>query len=294
MKTTGNTHYNSILSTSSILSGAIVWGLIWYPYRVLQAAGLPGPLATFITYSLAMVFGGFMLPQVLREVRSSGGWILLLLLSAGWTNVAYVLAMLHGEVMRVLLLFYLAPFWTILLSYVLLGERLNRYGYFIIALSLCGAYIMLWTPGFIPFPQNGPEWLGLTAGIGFASTNVLSRRASHLSIQVKSFSVWLGTALLAIPFVSWQPVTSIAALSWLILVLLGIVLCAVSFAVQYGVTHMPANRAILLFLFELVTAAIASFFLADETMGLREWAGAGLIVSASLLSGKLYTEAEKG
>ncbi|MDO8351126.1 MAG: EamA family transporter, partial [Gallionella sp.] len=80
---------------------------------------------------------------------------------------------------------------------------------------------------------------------------------------------------------------------WLILASLGIVLCATSFAVQYGVTHMPANRAMLLFLFELVVAAIASWLLADEAMGLRDWLGAALIISASLLSGKLYAESAR-
>ena len=48
----------------------------------------------------------------------------------------------------------------------------------------------------------------------------------------------------------------------------------------------------LLFLFELVVAAFASYFLANEAMGLREWFGALLIVSASLLSGKLYAESK--
>ena len=106
-----------------------MWGLIWYPYRVLQDAGVSGAMATFITYLLAMICGAFMLPRVWRERTSFGGWALLLVLSAGWANFGYVLGMLHGEVMRVLLLFYLAPVWTILFSFWLLGERLNRYGY---------------------------------------------------------------------------------------------------------------------------------------------------------------------
>ena len=75
--------------------------------------------------------------------------------------------------------------------------------------------------------------------------------------------------------------------TWLILGLLGIVLCATGFAVQYGVTHLLSNRAMLLFLFELVIAAISSYLLANEAMHLRDWIGASLIVSASLLSGKL-------
>ena len=286
------------MPVAGALSGALVWGLIWYPYRVLQEVGVSGTLATLITYLLAMLCGMFMLPGVWRELHSqpkADWWGLLLLFCAGWTNFGYVLAVLYGEVMRVLLLFYLAPLWTILFSYWLLGERLNRYGYMMISLSFSGAVIMLWEPQLgLPLPQNLAEWIGLSAGIAFALSNVVSRRAAHLSLQAKSYSVWLGTTLLAIPLLLWQGglperFLAIDAQAWLILGLLGIVLCCSTFALQFAIANMPANRAIILFLFELVAAAISSYFLANEAMQLRDWIGALLIVSASLLSGKLLS-----
>ena len=160
----------NLLPFAGVFSGALVWGLIWYPYRMLQDAGISGALATLITYLLAMLCGAFMLPRVWRELRphdkdGAGWWAVALLLSTGWANFGYVLAVLHGEVMRVLLLFYLAPLWTILFSYWLLGERLNRYGYFIIALSFSGAFIMLWEPQLgPPLPNNLAEWIGFLWG----------------------------------------------------------------------------------------------------------------------------------
>jgi len=286
----------NVMPVVGVLSGALVWGLIWYPYRVLQDIGLSGAMATFITYLLAMLCGAFMLPRVWRERSTFGGWALLLILSAGWANLGYVLGMLQGEVMRVLLLFYLAPLWTILFSFWLLGERLNLYGYSVVALSLSGAMVMLWEPNLgLPLPQNLSEWLGLSAGMGFALSNVTSRRAAHLSVEAKSFSLWMGTVSLTLPLLLWQggvseQVAAISAQFWMLLALMGLVLCATSFAVQYGVTHLSANRAVVLFLFELVIAAISSYFLADEAMGLRDWIGALLIVSASLLSGKLCSD----
>ncbi len=285
----------NLLPIAGVLSGSLVWGLIWYPYRVLQDVGISGALATLLTYLLAMLCGAFMLPRVWRELPGAGWWAVLLVLSAGWTNFGYVLAVLHGEVMRVLLLFYLAPLWTILFSYWLLGERLDRHGYLIITLSFSGAFIMLWEPRLgVPLPADLAEWIGLSAGMGFALSNVVSRRAAHLSIEAKSYSVWLGTALLTAPLLWWQgglqnQLSAIDAQAWPILALLGIVLCATSFTVQYALACLPANRAIILFLFELVVAAISSYFLADEVLQARDWLGALLIVSASLLSGRLYT-----
>jgi len=284
---------------AGVLSGALVWGLIWYPFRELQEAGVSGALATLLTYLLAMLSGAFMLPRVWRERSTFGWWAVLLVLSAGWTNFGYVLAVLHGEVMRVLLLFYLAPLWTILFAYWLLDERLNRYGYLIILLSAGGAFIMLWEPQFgLPLPENTAEWVGLSAGMGFALSNVVSRRAAQLSLQAKSYGVWLGTALLTAPLLWWQgglagQVQAIGAQAWLSIGLLGIVLCGTSYAVQFALANLPANRAIILFLFELVVAALSSWFLAGEVMQLRDWLGALLIVSASLLSGKLYEEPGK-
>jgi len=289
----------NLLPVGGLLSGALVWGMIWYPYRALEAAGMEGPLATLLTYTFALLAGGFMLPRVWRELPSAGGWAILLILSAGWANFGYVLAMLEGEVMRVLLLFYLAPLWTILFARWLLAERLNAYGYAVIALSLCGAAVMLWQPASgLPLPHVWAEWIGLTAGMGFALSNVVSRRAAHLSLEMKSFSVWAGTLLLTLPLLLWQgkgwpQFAAIGSASWGLLALLGLTICATSYAVQYGVARVPANRAILLLLSELVVAALSSWWLAGEAMDSREWLGAFLIISASLLSGRLYPETRR-
>lgn len=91
-----------------------------------------------------------------------------------------------------------------------------------------------------------------------------------------------------------EQVSAISAQSWLVLVLMGIVLCAISFAVQYGIARISANRAVVLFLFELVVAAGSSYYLAGEAMDWRDWIGAALIVSASLLSGKLCSDKAVG
>lgn len=284
------------LPVGSLLIAAMVWGLIWYPYRVLDHAGVSGEIATFLTYSIALVFGLLLPGHVWRELRVAGWWGVVLTMCAGWTNLGYVLAMLGGEVMRVLLLFYLAPLWTVLLSRWLLGEKLDRYGYAVIALSLCGAMVMLWQPSLgLPVPQNRAEWIGLSAGMGFAMTNVLVRRMQHLSVNFKSASVWFGTALLTAFALLYRgnfasQVQNIAPAMWGLVLLVAMVLCATSVTAQYGLTNLPANQSIVLFMFELAVAAASSYFLAGEGMGLREIIGAALIVSASLLSGRIYTE----
>ena len=284
-----------ILAVLGLLTGALVWGVMWYPYRALQETGISGELATLLSYGIALVLGMLVMGPVWRELRVAGWWGLALMASAGWTNLGYVLAVLDGEIMRVLLLFYLAPLWTVLLSRWLLAEKLNRYGYAIIALSLAGAFVMLWnSQQGLPLPQNKAEWIGLSAGMGFALLNVIVRRTQHLSVNFKAAGVWLGTVVFTGILLIYQggvipQVQDITSDAWLLLGLIGLVLCATSYIVQFGLTHLPANQAIVIFLSELVFAAISSYLLAGEEMGTREFIGAALIISASLLSGRMQS-----
>lgn len=273
----------------SLLAGATIWGLIWHPYRVLEGMAVSAVLAATLTYLLAFLLGLPILRGRLAGFRPTVP-LLAIGLAAGGCNLGYVLATVHGEVMRVLLLFYLAPLWTVLLARQLLKEKVSPAGTAVIALSLSGAVVMLWQPSLgQPLPRNGAEWLGLAAGFLFALANVLIRKAHALSIEVKSMAVFAGVVLVglaALPF-DPAPVVLPPPPGWLLIAVIGLVLLATNLFVQYGLTHTTANRAIVIFLFELVVAALSSWLLAGEAMRVQEWAGGTMIVAASLFSGKL-------
>lgn len=277
------------LPTFGLLFGATVWGIIWYPYRLLEEAGISGAAASVATYFFALLIGGIVFMRGWRHLRRVPVAIIPLALAAGWTNLAYVLAVIDGEVMRVLLLFYLSPLWTLLLSRLLLDERAGRRGVAVIAISLTGAFIMLWQPGNPPLPQSFAEWLALSAGVGFALTNVLTRRAVHLSLAAKSFAVWGGVvvlALLVLPFshIPTPAISDVSGQQWLLMAALGGLLMLTTLLVQYGITHTLVTRASVIFLFELVVAALSSWWLANEVMTLREWLGGTLIVAAAIFA----------
>ena len=280
-----------------LLSGAVAWGLIWYPYRLLEEAGVRGDVASFYTYCVALALGLTLyarrLPSLWAQARATGAVPVLagIALATGWANLGYVLAVVDGEVMRVLLLFYLAPLWTVLFAHLLLGERASGAGYGVIALSLGGAALMLWEGGW-PFPRVAAEWIGLSAGVSFALGNVLARRAQDFPLEAKALGVWVGVAGLALLVLLAEPgrfrsVSGLDPGQWLLLLGVGVVLFGVTLTVLYGLAHTPANRAVVIFLFELVVAAASSYFWADEALSGREWLGAALIVAASLFSGRL-------
>jgi drug/metabolite transporter (DMT)-like permease len=274
-----------------LLTGATVWGLVWYPYRVLEAQGMNGIESSILTYLVALLTGIALWHKKLRGLRLQP-MLIAVALAAGACNLGYVVATLLGEVTRVLLLFYLSPLWTVVFARLILGERLNSTGAAIIAVSLAGACVMLWHPQFgLPWPQSPAEWLGLVAGICFALSNVLIKKSSDIPIEQKVLAVFIGVLAWSAVFWPFFPggAWKLEPASWIMLVVVGVTLVFTNAIVQYAISHTPAARAIVVMLFELVVAAIASWFLAGETLGAREWIGGALIIGASLLSTRMET-----
>lgn len=273
-----------------LLYGATVWGVIWFPYRLLAESNITGVVASFYTYLIALVIGIFVFSKQWRGMFKQPKTIAWLILAAGWTNLSYVLAVIDGEVMRVILLFYLSPVWTLLLAHFWLKERAGLKEVMVIVVSLVGAFIMLSDasrPGQLPLPSSLSDWLAVSAGIGFALTNVITRKSAHLSLAAKSFAVWVGVVLISLLGILFfnQTLSLPSTMNtgdWGLLLFIALLLFSSTLLVQYGVTHMTAARASVIFLFELVIAAIAAYFLAGEAMTVNAWIGGALIVSAAI------------
>lgn len=286
------------IAVGALLAGAMVWGLVWFPYRALQEAGIAGEFASAITYLLALAIACIGYRGKLSRMRPSR-MLLLIGLTTGCCNVGFVLATIHGIVVRVVLLFYLAPVWTVVFAYLLLGERLSLRGGLFMLLAIAGAVVMLWNPVLgVPVPNDIWEWVGLAAGVLFALSNVLVRKAQDHAIEQRAFFVFAGCSLVACAAclfnVAAAPsITSFALTPVALLLLIGITIWAVNYAVQYGLGQVPANEAIVIYLSELVFAAMSSWVLAGESLHAREWAGGIMIVAASLLASRIRAPAER-
>lgn len=287
--------HQSQIAVFGLLFGAFCWGVIWYPYRIMQEAGVSGVVSSLYTYVIALVISALIFCKHWRDALKQPKSIVWLALVAGWTNLSYVLAIIDGEVMRVMLLFYLSPLWTLILAHFWLKERTNWQGVVIIVLSLIGAFTMFWQADALPLPNNNAEWLALSSGMGFALTNVITRHSTHLSLPAKSISVWVGVVVMSLLFMVFQdqPLPDLSLMNtskWLVMGLIALLLMSATFLVQFGITHIPVTKASVLFMFELVVAAVASYYLTDETLSFREWVGGGLIVAAALFAAASHRE----
>jgi drug/metabolite transporter (DMT)-like permease len=93
----------------ALLLGATSWGILWYPFRVIDAGGLAAPIATLVAYAIAVTLGGIVFYRAWREFAVHPTWLFGIGLSSGITNVAYLVAIMEADVVRIVLLFYLAP-----------------------------------------------------------------------------------------------------------------------------------------------------------------------------------------
>lgn len=274
----------------TLLYAATFWGLLWYPLRLLESAGIAGIWQTLVSYLAATLV---MLP-LLRlgksplRARPSPGWLLLLTLAAGWANVAFVLAVIEGEVVRVLLLFYLSPVWASLLGWLLLGERLDAVTWLTVPAGLVGALAMLWDPGVgLEWPPSRADWLAFSAGLAFAISNVATRRLGDVSVRLRTLAAWVGVVVIALALVGWAqaPVPVASGLAWSGAVLLGVLgFFTCTLATIYGVSHMPVQRSAVIMLFEIFAGGVSAWLIAGEAMGVQEWLGGGLILLAGLVA----------
>ncbi len=285
-----NVHLFGLLPLLALLYAATFWGLIWYPVRWLAEAGIAGLWQILISYACALLVLILVRGVAWRRVRPGGWYAVWLVLAAGWTNIAFLLAVIGDQVVRVLILFYLSPLWAVLLARWLLGERIRTVTWFMLLLGLAGAVVMLYRPDMFGDPPSRGDWLALSAGLGFALTNVMIRRLRMLSDTLKTQLSWIGVVLVSLVMLvlTGEPLPEAGWRGWAGVVALGVPGFLLStLAVVYGISRMPVQRSSVIMLFEIVVGALSAWWLAGETLGWQEGLGGLMIIGAGLVAASL-------
>ncbi len=279
------------LPALALLFNAMIWGLAWWPLRQLQVAGLHPLWAVAAVYATALC--GFLLvrPQAAR-VLLRYPVLVWLALASGLTNVGFNWAVTEGDVVRVVLLFYLMPLWSALLAWPLLGERPGRSSLARMAVAVAGVVLVLKTPGSDwPLPSGLVDWLALAAGATFALTNILLRRLRAVPGEARVLAMFGGGLLLAgsIALVGMGQgmVTPIPALhtSWTLLAAaLALAFTCGNLALQYGAARLSAHTTAIIMLSEVVFASASAVLLGAASLAPGTWIGGALIVLTALWS----------
>jgi drug/metabolite transporter (DMT)-like permease len=272
---------------------ALVWGVAWWPFRQLQGLGLHPLWATVSIYIVAVLVIVALRPAALGMLlRTPALWVLVL--ASGTTNAAFNWAMVIGDVVRVVLLFYLMPLWAVLLARWLLRETLTASAALRVALSLAGAAIVLWpAEGGWPLPRTLADALGIVGGFSFALNNVMLRREAARPEEARAIAMFAGgvivagtlaTALALRGDLPWPPS---AAPGWVLSTLaLSVVFLASNFALQFGAGRLAANVTAVVLLTEVVFAAGSALALGGGTLTPQLLLGGALIVGAAALAAR--------
>ncbi len=284
------------LPVLALAFNALVWGTAWWPFRRLESYGLHPLWATALVFAVSCLAILAWRPQALRQLlRTPVLWVLVL--ASGTTNAAFNWAVVIGDVVRVVLLFYLMPLWSVLLGRLLLDEALTRASVGRVALALAGALVVLWPSGAdagsgwdaLPLPRTLADALGLVGGFSFALNNVMLRREAHRPEEARALAMFAGGVLVAgglaatLALQAQLPWPPLPQASWLRLAfVLALFFLVGNLALQYGAARLPASVTAVVMLTEVVFAAGSSWALGAGQLTPQLLVGGGLIVAAAV------------
>jgi drug/metabolite transporter (DMT)-like permease len=279
-----------LLPALALVFNAFTWGVSWWPFRQLEAAGLHPLAATTLIYLLAVLVLSIARPAAWRELFAHPAlWVLVL--ASGTTNAAFNWAVTIGDVVRVVLLFYLMPLWAVLLARSLLHEPLHAATLARAAVALAGALVILWPrdAGGWPLPRTLAEWLGVIGGFSFALNNVMLRREAARSEAARALAMFVGGALvsllvaLALSSAGRMPGLPAPSSGWIVGGLaLGALFLASNLALQFGAARLAANTTALIMLSEVLFASVSALLLGAGQLDARVLIGGAAIIAAAL------------
>ncbi len=281
-------------AVAGLLANAFVWGLSWWPFKQLESQGLHPLWATAIVYGLSFV-AIVLWCQFARMPR--GAWrmhpsLWWLLIASGMTNVGFNWAVTVGDVVRVVLLFYLMPAWSVLVAWWLLGDKPTPGALLRLLLALAGLATVLHQPGKPwPLPESLADVLALLGGFSFALTNALLLKLKDTPESSRMLAMFGGGALMAsltallgsgssvvVQTVLWNPAWTGPVL------VLALAFLGGNIALQYGAARLAAHTTALVMLSEVVFASLSSVILGASSWDTRTLLGGALILLAAVLS----------
>lgn len=280
----------TLLAAGALVFNAFVWGISWWPFRILQDHGLHPLWSTaLVCFAILVVLLVLRFDSWRCFTRHPLLW--LLALASGLTNVGFNWAVTAGDVVRVVLLFYLMPAWSVLVAWAILGEKPTAASLLRLALAMAGVLIVLKSPDSPwPIPQSAADWLALLGGLSFAVTNVLLRKLNQASSGSRMLAMFGGGAVLAAAValigMTQQIVPAPALAAAGIPVALGLSLAFMfsNAALQYGAARLAASTTALVMLSEILFATLSAAALDAAQFTPRIFLGGGLIILAAVLA----------
>ncbi len=273
-----------LIPVASAGIAAVIWGIWWVPIRALEALGLQGAWA-----GLVMNSGALLLALIVLAVLRKG---LVLdrraLMGAALVGVAvstYSTALTYTDVVRAVLLFYVAPVWSKLIEWAFLKLPWHWTSSVALGAALLGAYLVL--GGDVSLGSlNFGDVMVRVSGVAWAAGASLVFAGGKPSALVLTTVTMAATVLVTLPFAFGIGAPVIAEGEAGRVIGLAALFGAIYVLPIMAMTLWAAQRlapATITFLLsaEILSGVISGALLLDEPFGWMQGVGAALIILAA-------------
>ncbi len=279
---------NSRFAVIVLLFSSIGWGLTWLPIKALGEGGLNGLHLVFIICTSVSIV---LMPWLIKQRAL---WLpilpfmLLVALFGGIANIAFQVSILHGDVIRVMILFYMLPIWSVLGGCLILGEVLDKRRVITLLLCVGGAFLILeaWKFSWLTF--SWIDVLALLSGFALAANTIVFRFTMDAPFTSKIGFMFVGGCVLVSLILLFFPTGAALPDKQLILGAmaygLGWILL-VSYGSMWGVTCLGAGRGSVLIVVELVVAVLSVLIITQIDLKFYEAIGCVMVIIAAILEG---------
>ncbi len=277
-----------------------IWGSNWIAMKLALERASPGLynlhrvwLAIAVLLAVLVWRRRKLLPEL---------WLAVVLTGFFQTTLnmgATVMALAEGGVGRTSVLVFTMPFWTMLIAWPVLGERLRGVQWIALGLALAGLALVV-----EPWNWEGqlrPKLWAVLSGFGWASGTVTMRyfQRKH-EFDMLNFICWQMIAgILPLSFIPAVYGGSGANWDWVYVAMLfwtGAVSTAGGFLIWVAVLrYLPASTASLNMLAIPVIALISSMLIFGERLAGNEWLGIGCIAAGlAMVSLRAWMASRRG
>jgi len=261
----------------------LVW---WMPLRTLESMGFIGVWAGLALFSAALpvlillFFIGNKSPAISARTLISG-------MMVGGAMMLYSMAVTETTVVRAILLFYLAPAWTITLECVFLGRKFRAIN--ILAFALAAIGILIIFRGHISLSNwNIGDLMSLASGLCWAigSTLVFSGKdmgARNIGMFACMGAIGAGLAIVLISGASLPEVENLPQVTGYMALFGTIYIIPTLIATLWSARRLNPTTLSFLLTGEIISGVISSAVFLSEPFGWPEIIGSCVIICAALV-----------
>lgn len=282
-----------------ILAGTC-WGIISIFINYLSAAGLGEMQISFLRQGFAAAV--FALILFVRErsrfrIPARDLWLLMLvgLVNGVLFNFLYFYTIVHSRASIAVVLLYTSPVFVIILARIFFKEKITRYKFIALVLTVVGCVFVTGVLGEGYTPPPAAILTGVLTGLAYALNNILTSAAVRKNDPTTvTLYTLIFSFIFLIPFSGWStlvPVCRANPMTLVVAFLMCIVTCVLAqYFFSVGLNLIESGKAAIYGATEPIVGSLVGIFIFQEESNLMKIVGIIMVIAAILLIGKSDAE----